>query len=69
MNRGSSMADSTNRNRCTPRFNEAPIHESGKSRSPGMPGGPSDRFNEAPIHESGKCIGHLALSFPVSALQ
>ena len=35
-------------------FNEAPIHESGKSsrRSEPSPGPPS--FNEAPIHESGK---------------
>ena len=36
-------------------FNEAPIHESGKSAA--FPGRlwPSGRFNEAPIHESGKC--------------
>ena len=39
------------------RFNEAPIHESGKSRCartcvPGPTG-----FNEAPIHESGKLGG------------
>ena len=35
-------------------FNEAPIHESGKSgrRRRGDPRHP--RFNEAPIHESGK---------------
>ena len=37
-----------------PRFNEAPIHESGKSA--GCRGRPARRpgFNEAPIHESGK---------------
>ena len=36
------------------RFNEAPIHESGKWRSvrAEVPG--TNRFNEAPIHESGK---------------
>ena len=36
------------------RFNEAPIHESGKLRPPGRPRGRGCRFNEAPIHESGK---------------
>ena len=37
------------------RFNEAPIHESGKSRLAQLE--PTRRlpgFNEAPIHESGK---------------
>ena len=42
-------------------FNEAPIHESGKSAScPASPDTPRKRFNEAPIHESGKyeLLGH-----------
>ena len=54
MNRGSHLR----RRRCVPgrlRFNEAPIHESGKSpRSPTFGARPTS-FNEAPIHESGKC--------------
>ena len=36
------------------RFNEAPIHESGKCRRTGRGLGASHSFNEAPIHESGK---------------
>ena len=36
------------------RFNEAPIHESGKSCSAAGLRGRSRSFNEAPIHESGK---------------
>ena len=36
------------------RFNEAPIHESGKYRSQGCHLLATARFNEAPIHESGK---------------
>ena len=39
------------------RFNEAPIHESGKSASPHKPPWTLRRFNEAPIHESGKSRG------------
>ena len=35
-------------------FNEAPIHESGKSERRGRRRRPGFRFNEAPIHESGK---------------
>ena len=35
-------------------FNEAPIHESGKSRDPCSRRGRPPNFNEAPIHESGK---------------
>ena len=35
-------------------FNEAPIHESGKSSSSGGDPSRRSRFNEAPIHESGK---------------
>ena len=37
------------------RFNEAPIHESGKCGQQGTPCIGPYRFNEAPIHESGKC--------------
>ena len=36
------------------RFNEAPIHESGKSLARARMGLCARRFNEAPIHESGK---------------
>ena len=55
MNRGSTMATSMPANGYS-RFNEAPIHESGKSgriawHHRQMPG-----FNEAPIHESGKFV-------------
>ena len=35
-------------------FNEAPIHESGKSPRPDSARARNARFNEAPIHESGK---------------
>ena len=35
-------------------FNEAPIHESGKSVGRGRLEDESTSFNEAPIHESGK---------------
>ena len=36
------------------RFNEAPIHESGKSQMGRGSHRSEERFNEAPIHESGK---------------
>ena len=36
------------------RFNEAPIHESGKYCAGSKRRRPATRFNEAPIHESGK---------------
>ena len=36
------------------RFNEAPIHESGKFHPVRVFGRPQRGFNEAPIHESGK---------------
>ena len=35
-------------------FNEAPIHESGKSSQDRVRSWPLTSFNEAPIHESGK---------------
>ena len=56
MNRGSAVSTNSNRSRpARNRFNEAPIHESGKSAwtMRGVPQG-LPRFNEAPIHESGK---------------
>ena len=58
MNRGSKPAA---RNRLTRSsgFNEAPIHESGKSRHTLYSTAVSPRFNEAPIHESGKCALRL----------
>ena len=37
-------------------FNEAPIHESGKSGSAHPAFGAARCFNEAPIHESGKSL-------------
>ena len=58
MNRGSSAyaaADAA----LDDRFNEAPIHESGKSYSTTLPGASQYGFNEAPIHESGKCYRPL----------
>ena len=39
----------------TARFNEAPIHESGKYCDGIWTGLWLSCFNEAPIHESGKC--------------
>ena len=54
MNRGSTIVrmDLSVPRNC---FNEAPIHESGKSRSwDGKDGEKRYGFNEAPIHESGK---------------
>ena len=43
-------------------FNEAPIHESGKFRSPPTRRIPANRFNEAPIHESGKSRAPASVS-------
>ena len=53
MNRGSTPRGPSSSG-CSSSFNEAPIHESGKSLSciPSIRGGQA--FNEAPIHESGK---------------
>ena len=56
MNRGSAMA-ATTRGAAAPCFNEAPIHESGKSSGQRRGPVPEARFNEAPIHESGKSSG------------
>ena len=53
MNRGSRARRAGRLGRVV-RFNEAPIHESGKSRRSGPSSRRGDCFNEAPIHESGK---------------
>ena len=53
MNRGS-VGGSNTSNASRPGFNEAPIHESGKSKSLGYRCIGTYSFNEAPIHESGK---------------
>ena len=54
MNRGSARGEGRDGGD-RPRFNEAPIHESGKLARPRRTSRPSStRFNEAPIHESGK---------------
>ena len=56
MNRGSAVSHRRGPWR-RPRFNEAPIHESGKCRFTGRRAARSPRgFNEAPIHESGKWL-------------
>ena len=53
MNRGS-HASGQDPVRRRERFNEAPIHESGKLTTHAMPSSAMRCFNEAPIHESGK---------------
>ena len=54
MNRGSPEGPAV-RARLASRFNEAPIHESGKCGQHTSTRRPIRGFNEAPIHESGKC--------------
>ena len=44
------------------RFNEAPIHESGKCPATADKPDPWPSFNEAPIHESGKSCFSFANS-------
>ena len=58
MNRGSVIIRDEDL-RAMPRFNEAPIHESGKSLGRGTQDNCALRFNEAPIHESGKSYRQL----------
>ena len=53
MNRGSRAAHAQRDRRPAP-FNEAPIHESGKSSRQRIRLADGRAFNEAPIHESGK---------------
>ena len=54
MNRGSAQNGSSDVRRDS-RFNEAPIHESGKWTCGSSKRSRRQCFNEAPIHESGKC--------------
>ena len=51
------------------RFNEAPIHESGKYPPDAPPRSRRPGFNEAPIHESGKCLKRTGAQPPPSGLQ
>ena len=53
MNRGSTSGHGHGR-AVAIRFNEAPIHESGKYGTPRCASAIPTCFNEAPIHESGK---------------
>ena len=53
MNRGSNPSPRTSSATCS-RFNEAPIHESGKCDAARARSVGGSSFNEAPIHESGK---------------
>ena len=53
MNRGSPRTPKSTIS-VTLRFNEAPIHESGKCSRSSADSHAARRFNEAPIHESGK---------------
>ena len=55
MNRGSRLPATTLAGRLDC-FNEAPIHESGKSSRSVRSHGFKACFNEAPIHESGKSV-------------
>ncbi len=59
MNRGSYLYRRGNREGSY-RFNEAPIHESGKYQRGAGEGEDGRGFNEAPIHESGKSGGATA---------
>ena len=62
MNRGSTTALPASSPQ-PDRFNEAPIHESGKWAGPGAGHPMGFRFNEAPIHESGKLQIAKTVSF------
>ena len=55
MNRGSTRS-SRRAARAYCRFNEAPIHESGKWGKNRIGRPENSSFNEAPIHESGKWV-------------
>ena len=68
MNRGSDSVRASNQGWYF-RFNEAPIHESGKCAAH-FPQTPQLRgFNEAPIHESGKSDGQRIQLTKVAGLQ
>ena len=60
MNRGSASAHDSEHPQ-TNRFNEAPIHESGKYSQVASCTSSASRFNEAPIHESGKSLSVLTI--------
>ena len=68
MNRGSSDGGAK-RGRSAGRFNEAPIHESGKSLVVVDGDPPRNGFNEAPIHESGKYDPLHVVGPPAAELQ
>ena len=68
MNRGSHPSPG-GRIRGVRRFNEAPIHESGKSRCRSPAPTRTTSFNEAPIHESGKSAGAELQDARIAALQ
>ena len=61
MNRGSRISNSPCRTRPC-RFNEAPIHESGKLTGLRRKRWTPPRFNEAPIHESGKSLAGFRIA-------
>ena len=68
MNRGSKKSQ-MNTGAAIRRFNEAPIHESGKYRRRRSSPDGNRRFNEAPIHESGKSLVDASGIFAVVQLQ
>ena len=68
MNRGSRLMTSSD-GLSTSCFNEAPIHESGKSHYVNSRRKRASGFNEAPIHESGKFGSTVTLSPPHRTLQ
>ena len=68
MNRGSGIS-AWARGRTSTCFNEAPIHESGKSLGPLPVLVLMHGFNEAPIHESGKSQGGQRWFSMVQGLQ
>ena len=61
MNRGS-QGTHLGSERSRVRFNEAPIHESGKCAQSVQSSIRPCSFNEAPIHESGKAVRAYALA-------
>ena len=69
MNRGSDIGRYVQVAQQDP-FNEAPIHESGKSgKSLRRPSHCKRTFNEAPIHESGKSFIELRCEVQARCLQ
>ena len=68
MNRGSRVAPHAEV-AFAARFNEAPIHESGKSVLHCHTSHLTMGFNEAPIHESGKCDYRIYGAIFINELQ